>query len=191
MSQRNSGYNRKESDFYPTPAWVTYALIKHSLGEDMHDMYRIWEPACGDDAMVDEFKSWGFKCWGTDIRGVPSADFLADAARAPARKINMIATNPPYQKDLVEAFIRKALALMKPVNGRVSMLLRVDFDSAKTRADIFADHPAWCEKLVLTKRIMWFEPPPGAKRHGPSENHAWFTWDWRYKEHGARIIYGQ
>jgi hypothetical protein len=33
-------------DFYPTPAWATYALIDNEkFSED------IWEPACGDGAM--------------------------------------------------------------------------------------------------------------------------------------------
>ena len=33
-------------DFYPTPAWATYALIDNErfVGD-------IWEPACGDGAM--------------------------------------------------------------------------------------------------------------------------------------------
>jgi hypothetical protein len=29
MSQRESGYERKERDLYETPAWVTKALIPH------------------------------------------------------------------------------------------------------------------------------------------------------------------
>lgn len=32
-------------------------------------------------------------------------------------------------------------------------------------------------RLVLTDRITWFDPEPG--KAGPSENHAWFVWDWR------------
>jgi hypothetical protein len=31
---------------------------------------------------------------------------------------------------------------------------------------------------VLTKRIVWFPPPPGG-RAGPKENHAWFLWRWQ------------
>jgi hypothetical protein len=29
MSQRDSGYERKERDLYETPAWVTEALLPH------------------------------------------------------------------------------------------------------------------------------------------------------------------
>ncbi len=91
--------------------------------------------------------------------------------------INTIITNPPFNK-AAEAFIRHALNLMEPVNGFVAMLLPVDFDSGKTRRDMFADHPAFYKKLVLTSRIVWFEPEPGEKKSGPSANHAWFCWDW-------------
>ena len=43
MSQRDSGYERKERDLYETPEWVTEALLPHlpTIGEV------VWEPACG------------------------------------------------------------------------------------------------------------------------------------------------
>lgn len=189
MAQRNSGYARIEANFYPTPGWVTRALMTHAWGLDDYVRLRIWEPACGDGAMVDEFKQWGYKVFGTDLRGHHSVDFLSDDVGMPRRQCNAIITNPPYQRDVTERFIRKALALMEPVNGLVAMLLRVDFDSAVTRQDIFKDHPAWGEKLVLLKRIKWFDD---GNKNGPSENHAWFVWDWRRKDEGLSpgITYG-
>jgi hypothetical protein len=60
--------------------------------------------------------------------------------------------------------------------GIVAMLLRTDFDHAKTRQHLFAKHAAFAKKVVLTKRIRWFEDSKGA----PSFNHAWFIWDWRH-----------
>jgi hypothetical protein len=53
------------------------------------------------------------------------------------------------------------------------MLLRVDFDLAKTRADLFRDNPRFAGKSVLRDRIVWFEQPGAA----PSDDHAWFVWD--------------
>lgn len=61
------------------------------------------------------------------------------------------------------------------------MLLRTDFDHAKTRRHLFADCPAFAKKVVLTKRILWFTPEPGAKGKSPSENHAWWIWDWQHR----------
>jgi len=48
VSQRNSGYERKERDLYETPPWVTEALLPHaqSINGD------IWEPAAGSGKMV-------------------------------------------------------------------------------------------------------------------------------------------
>jgi hypothetical protein len=43
MSQRKSGYERKERDSYQTPAWVTLALVPHLPWLPG----RVWEPACG------------------------------------------------------------------------------------------------------------------------------------------------
>jgi hypothetical protein len=83
-----------------------------------------------------------------------------------------IITNPPYK--LAVQFCEHALRLTKAVRGVVVMLLRVDFDSVKGRANLH-DNPAWAKKLVLTKRIVWFE---GGK--SPSFNHASYIWDWRH-----------
>jgi len=64
--------------------------------------------------------------------------------------------------------------MMKYRGGVVAMLLRTDFDHAKSRGALFADCPAFNKKVVLTKRIKWFEDSKGQ----PSFNHAWFIWDW-------------
>jgi hypothetical protein len=66
---------------------------------------------------------------------------------------------------------------MIPENGFCAMLLRTDFDHAKSRQHIFSKHPAFAKKLVLTKRIKWF----GDSKGSPSFNHAWFIWDWQHK----------
>jgi hypothetical protein len=57
------------------------------------------------------------------------------------------------------------------------MLLRVDFDSAKSRRHLFADCPAFAGKIVLTKRIRCIEGSTGS----PSFNHAWFVWDRQHR----------
>ena len=57
------------------------------------------------------------------------------------------------------------------------MLLRTDFDHAKTRQHLFANCEAFAKKLVLTRRIKWFEDGGSS----PSFNHAWFIWDWQHE----------
>lgn len=176
MSQRDSGYERKERDLYETPAWVTAALLPHLPSSP--DV--IWEPACGSGKMVDALLENSEKVItviGTDIAA--GSDFLACADRQGA---DAIITNPPYE--LATEFIQHALNLTEPY-GIVAMLLRTDFDHAKTRAPIFGQHPAFAKKVVLTKRIKWFEDSKGS----PSFNHAWFIWNWG--NHGApTLAYG-
>ena len=86
-----------------------------------------------------------------------------------------IVTNPPYT--LATEFIDHALNLTRAQLGVVAMLLRCDFDHAKSRRHLFADHKAFSKKVILTKRIQWFEDSTGS----PSFNHAWYIWNWKHK----------
>jgi methylase of polypeptide subunit release factors len=164
MSQRESGYERKERDLYETPEWVTTALAPHlpALG-------KVWEPACGNGKMVAALQSMGADVWATDIE--TGVDFLRCGGQP---DWDAIITNPPYA--LAQEFIEHAIRITVP-SGFVAMLLRTDFDHAKTRQHLFSQHPAFAKKVVLTKRIKWFEESKGQ----PSFNHAWFIWDWQHK----------
>jgi hypothetical protein len=165
MSQRDSGYARKERDLYETPEWVTLALAPHLPTTDCV----VWEPAAGGGKMVAALQKIGFDVSASDIE--TGCDFLAVSMPRPIRAI---ITNPPYE--LATEFVQRALGGV-PSNGFVAMLLRTDFDHAKTRKHLFADHKAFSKKLVLTKRIKWFEGTNGS----PSFNHAWFIWDWKHE----------
>ena len=57
------------------------------------------------------------------------------------------------------------------------MLLRTDFDHAASRAHLFADCAMFAKKVVLTKRIRWFENSNGS----PSFNHCWMIWDRQHR----------
>ena len=204
MSQRDSGYERKERDLYETPEWVTAALLPHMPFPPSLGAKSVWEPACGNGKMATVLALHYFVSV-TDIEPGPDViasfsasplevslglvaddvfkqDFLvADQAHLDRRMQSCggIVTNPPYE--LAKEFCEHALRLMEPRNGFVAMLLRTDFDHAKSRSHLFRDCPAFAKKLVLTRRIVWFEPAPGAKGKSPSFNHAWFIWDWKHE----------
>lgn len=61
------------------------------------------------------------------------------------------------------------------------MLLRTDFDHAKTRTHLFADNPYFMKKIILTRRIAWFVEANGRPKASPSFNHAWDIWDWSHE----------
>lgn len=165
MSQRDSGYERKERDLYETPDWVTRALVPHLTRLPA----TVWEPACGSGKMVRALKAMAMRVEATDI------DIGIDFLERHDTSFEAIITNPPYA--LATKFIWHALACTEAGNGLVAMLLRTDFDHAKTREQLFASHPAFARKVVLTKRIQWFEDSKGS----PSFNHAWFIWDWKHR----------
>ena len=162
MSQRESGYERKERDLYETPAWVTEALGPH-----LRSIMRVWEPAAGGGKMVRALEGLGLKVDASDIS--TGQDFLFE----PRRDADAIITNPPYVE--AQSFIERALAHMRS-DGLVAMLLRTDYDHANTRQHLFSGCAAFAKKVVLTKRIVWFDGPKAA----PSFNHAWYIWDWRH-----------
>jgi hypothetical protein len=164
MSQRDSGYERKERDSYQTPPWVTHALRSH-LG----DIKSIWEPACGNGAMVDVFRDWGL----TEIH-YPDIARGEDFLLMPPRPVSAIISNPPYSH--ARQFIEHALNLTKSHDGTVAMLLRTDFDHAQTRQHLFGNCKQFSKKLALTRRIIWFDGPKAA----PSFNHSWFLWSWKH-----------
>lgn len=198
MSRRDSGYERQERELYETPEWVTRALLPHLPAISI-----AWDPACASGKILTVLGDAGIYVHGSDIH--TGRDFTK-AGLVPY--VDCIITNPPFS--LAQAFIERALAIMWPA-GVVAMLLSVDFDSAKTRKHLFDEHPAFCKTVVLTKRIKWFEGPVtckrcngagfnfaissrckacngrGHKNQGPSENHAWFVWDWKHTGRSTKV----
>jgi hypothetical protein len=143
LGQRFSGYDRKDRDAYQTPSWVTATIVPHlrALG-----VTTVWDPACGDGLIVKAFRDHGFDAVGTDIAA--GNDFL-NGCIAPTT-YDALVTNPPYGSGgrIAQQFIDQALEFTRPKKGAVAMLLKVDFDSGKTRRHLFAACRAfvgrWC-----------------------------------------------
>lgn len=183
MSQKSSGYKRMDGDRYFTPAWPIDALC---LVEVFHG--KIYDPGAGDGLMMDALATHGYEVQGFDVErpSYPRPDIgILDFLRA-AGDCDNICANPPYgvQGRLAVRFIEKSLDVTRARCGKVAMLLRVDFDSAGTRSHVFANHPAFAAKYTLTKRIRWANLDQ--KKSGPTENHAWFLWDWSKRRDAAR-----
>lgn len=175
VSQRHSEYELIPGDLYCTPKWVTEALLG---AEDF--LKPVLEPASGERHMSKVILR---KCGAVVTDDLtPGGGFFEKWSREKVDDygIRSILTNPPYSNGLAEKFVRHALDLTKPVNGKVAMLLPLAFDSAKGRRDIFANHPAFKAKYILTQRIRWANLEQ--KKNGPSQNHAWFVWDWAKPE---------
>jgi hypothetical protein len=178
MSRVTRDYPRQADEEYNTPPWVGAVIARWLKDQGVRS---IWEPAPGRGNLTRALAAHGFSVYETD------ADFF----RFPqAMEVDALVTNPPYGKrgELAEQFIRRALDMNVPI---AAFLLRVDYDSAKTRRDIFGACSRFAGKIVLLDRIVWFEREGAA---GPSENHAWFIWTRfgpTYSKGRPWIAYGQ
>lgn len=152
-------------DFFPTPAWATYALIDNeSFSGD------IWECACGDGAMSRVLDQTGRKVINSDLynRGFGEADhdFLNSWRRA-----SNIVTNPPYNS--AEGFVASGL---ERAQKKFALLLRLAFlEGAKRQRTIFERCPP-SRVWVFSERITFY--PSGATIKGSGTTaYAWFVWD--------------
>jgi hypothetical protein len=180
------GYLRIPADFYPTPPWLIRNIIPILKEEGLiKESTKFWECACGDGAITKELEAKGYSVKSSDLFdygfGAPGIDFLTSPL---VTNCDFILTNPPYG-DLAEKFVRHALELTKPVKGKVAMLLRNEWDTSKSRMDLFEKHKAYRLKISTTTRPRWIEDSTGSPRH----SYAWYVWDWQNDGYSASIRY--
>lgn len=88
---------RRADDFYPTgqPEAVRGLLARD--GDAIRACGSVWEPACGDGALVREIRSAGIPCCASDLieRGCPDS-WVADYYSCLRSRAQAIITNPPY-----------------------------------------------------------------------------------------------
>ncbi|UTU07859.1 putative DNA methylase protein [Caulobacter phage C1] len=190
-------YARAELDHYPTPPEATKAFLKTGVAQALLANAFVWEPACGDGAIVKVIESCAKSVFGSDIAVYPGdyepnalVDFLKIVSldevfyHHPQGQPTGIVTNPPYGKE-AEAFARQALKLMAESGGFVVMLCRHEWDTAKSRKDLF-DHPAFLAKVTLRFRPRWIKNTKGSPRH----SYAWYVWSWsKDRIHAPNIFY--
>lgn len=87
---------RRSEDFYPTPPEPIRALLAAD-GERIRACGSVWEPACGDGAMVREIRAAGIPCCASDLvdRGCPDS-WTADYFTCLRSRCPAVVTNPPY-----------------------------------------------------------------------------------------------
>lgn len=163
---------RRALDFYPTPADVTRALLLFLEDEKIFTSQRrvtIWDPACGDGAMVNVFRECGYTGIGSDI--IDGVDYLTSPVYP---GVKAIITNPPF--NLSEQFIRKAVneALV------VCMLLKSQYWHAAKRKALFDEYPP---SFVLP--LTW--RPDFDGRGAPTMEVCWSVWS--YYDQGIRTRY--
>jgi hypothetical protein len=152
-------------DFFPTPAWATYALIDNEkfAGD-------IWESACGDGAMSRVLDETGCGVVSSDLYdrgfGEPGVDFLNDQ-----RRVDNVVTNPPYNS--AEGFVASGVERAK---NKFALLLRLAFLEGANRANTIFTRCPPSRVWVFSERITFY--PAGAVQRGSGTTaYAWFVWD--------------
>jgi hypothetical protein len=177
MGKHETSYARVARDLYPTSeSWVVEALLAHVQLAGV----TVWEPAAGRGDLVTVLRDCGTRVVTSDVAdyGFPldaTIDFVS--GQVPPAPFQVIVTNPPGgpRNTLAEKFIETGLRHIAHGVSLLALLLPADFDSASRRRQFFAECPAFAAKIVLTRRIVWFERTDGV-RAAPKENHAWFVW---------------
>jgi hypothetical protein len=149
-------------DFFPTPAWATYALVDNEKFDG-----DIWESACGNGAMSEVLENTGQSVTSSDLYdrgyGEIGIDFLA-----PKHRADNIVTNPPY--NAAEGFVRSGLAV---ANRKFALLLRLAFLEGVTFYPAGAEQKGsgttayawfvWDKDAPGTTELKWFKPGYKAK----------------------------
>lgn len=152
-------------DFFPTPAWATFALI-----ENENFKGEIWESACGNGAMSEVLAQTGNKLINSDLYdrgyGESGIDFLTARIRS-----ENIVTNPPY--NAAEGFVKSGIS---QANKKFALLLRLAFlEGANRQKTIFSETPP-SRVWIFSERITFY--PAGAQVKGSGTTaYAWFVWD--------------
>lgn len=152
-------------DFYPTPAWATYALIDNEKfsGE-------IWECACGDGAMSEVLEEMGSVVRSSDLYDRGYGEVGIDFLEARQKSQNII-TNPPFHS--AEGFVASGL---RQSQRKLALLLRLAFlEGAKRTRTIFHSNPP-SRVWVFSERITFYPKGAEVKSSGTTA-YAWFVWD--------------
>jgi hypothetical protein len=169
-------YADRKDDFYPTPIEAVRAFMRV---EGEHLPRNLWEPACGDGAIVSPLRLAGYSVYATDLveRGCPDShsgiDFLLPVVIPDG--VDGIVTNPPFK--LMNAFVERACSL----SPYVAMLARLAFLEGNQRRGLFERMPparvhVSSRRLPMMHRDGWDGPISTS-----TTCFAWFVWDRRWR----------
>lgn len=166
------GFEREKDDFYPTPPALSEPLIVRDA-DLMRSLGSVWEPACGDGAIVRALQAHDIDCIAADLvdRGCGHAgrDFLLEwTAPAPS-----LITNPPFR--LWREFAEHATGLLPRQRSYIALLGRLQLLEGKRVSDLFR-RTRLSRVMVSAGRVNML--PEGAvdQGHNGMIAWAWFVW---------------
>lgn len=150
---------RQDEDFYPTPRYVTQALL-----DNYQFSGTIWEPACGDGRMAAVLLENYSQVECSDLMdrgyGQSGVDFLNSS-----HKVSNIITNPPF--NLAYDFIDQGLKLSEKC---LALLLPIRYLTGKKRAKLYKNNPP-AKVIVIPNKVDFLG------FGSPAMEFAWFVWE--------------
>lgn len=161
---KRSTFERRERDFYPTPAEAVRPLLKH-----LRPNTAFVEPCAGDGALIRHLDTAGHRCggaWDIEPRSdqIRQRDALSLGGTDLGLSWEVIITNPPWSRDVLHQLIVH-LSDIGPT------WLLFDADWAHTRqAAPYLDR---LRKIVSVGRVKWIADSPFTGK----DNCAWHLFD--------------
>lgn len=179
---------RRPEDFYPTGEPEAIRALLAYDAEPIRACGTVWEPACGDGAMVREIRAAGIPCCASDLidRGCPDS-WTADYFTCLRSRSRAIITNPPYNlinaRDGHGRWLRHTLAM--PGWDYLALLLSWDWCAARQNGlgTLLEANPFSYVYLMRWKLDFTGEGSP------PQRN-GWFVWrrGWTGTPMGIRFM---
>jgi len=158
----------ENKDFYPTPNYVTRALMKREKFEGM-----IWECASGEGHMAKILECYHDPIRATDIRmdnsiyGRKGVNFLLSNV-----KVSNIVTNPPFCSAL--DFVKHA---KRCAEKKIAFFLCLQFLEGQERYRFFQDKKFPLKVVYVFSRRITFHLKELSTLGGGKVAFAWFVWD--------------
>lgn len=152
------------SDFYPTPAWGTRALLHYEKFDGT-----IVEPCCGNGSMSEVLKTTNHVV-STDLHDRGYGE-IKDVFTYTEPMDNVV-TNPPF---LIAGDI--ILHMLPLFQNKMAMFLRTAFLESVSRYNtIYSVHPP-ARIYVFSKRITLYPAGQQGVLTSGTTSYAWFVWE--------------
>lgn len=171
---------RPEHDFYNTRPEAVHSLLA------MEQFSRvIWEPACGQGAIVKVLQEHNYDIFASDLYeyetdihahfGLDFFETFGPITNAQGDVARDIITNPPFK--IAERFAYRAVEHIEDTGGKVAFLCRLAWLESLKRMDLFRNTPI-ARIYVFSRRLpMMHRPNWEGKKSTSAIAYAWFVWD--------------
>jgi hypothetical protein len=185
MAQRSEPHD--SLDFFPTPPWATRALFEHVLYAKTFKDQHLWDPACGDGAMVRVLFEYSRHALGSDVHnygeGFRSHDFLLPFVPWEGWRPDWIITNPPFR--LAEQFVWHGLEIAE--RGVAVLVRSVFIESIGRYKNLFKTRqPAvmaqFVERVPMVKGRL-------DKAAVTATSYCWLVWTRRQRAIATELIW--